>query len=200
MLGTWMLCGNGWSLIWTLYDIIMVGTWMHCQSTETANDSAKVQKQQQKTTNNPYKCSQNGPSSIKPANKQQILEFWTRKEQNRSAGNISKKARTKHKTKERMFKNPSKTHAANQNFATATTKSVRAACQPPGKNNKKKDKKKNNKNKKLITNNNNKNTKDNNKKTPPPPTAPPPPTPPPPTPPPPTTTTAKQQQQQQQQQ
>ena len=44
MLGTWMLCGNGWSLIWTLswlahalrewmesdLDVIMVGTWMLC--------------------------------------------------------------------------------------------------------------------------------------------------------------------------
>ena len=44
MLGPWMLCGNGWSLIWTLsclshgcsagvnigsdLDVIMVGTWM----------------------------------------------------------------------------------------------------------------------------------------------------------------------------
>ena len=27
MVGTWMLCGNGWSLIWTF---IMVGTWMLC--------------------------------------------------------------------------------------------------------------------------------------------------------------------------
>ena len=44
MLGTWMLCGNGWSLIWTLswlahalrewmesdLDVIMLGTWMLC--------------------------------------------------------------------------------------------------------------------------------------------------------------------------
>ena len=45
MVGTWMLCGNGWSLIWTLsawhmdalrewmesdLDVIMVGTWMLC--------------------------------------------------------------------------------------------------------------------------------------------------------------------------
>ena len=46
MLGTWMLCGSGWSLIWTLswvahgcsagmdgvsdLDVIMVGTWMLC--------------------------------------------------------------------------------------------------------------------------------------------------------------------------
>ena len=47
MVGTWMLCGNGWSLIWTLpyhggdmdalrermgsdLDLIMVGTWMLC--------------------------------------------------------------------------------------------------------------------------------------------------------------------------
>ena len=42
--GTWMLCGNGWSLIWTLsclahalrewmesdLDVIMVGTWTLC--------------------------------------------------------------------------------------------------------------------------------------------------------------------------
>ena len=45
MVGTWILCGNGWSLIWTLswsahgclrewmesdMDVIMVGTWMLC--------------------------------------------------------------------------------------------------------------------------------------------------------------------------
>ena len=42
MVGPWMLCGNGWSLIWTLswsalrqwiwsdLDVIMVGTWMLC--------------------------------------------------------------------------------------------------------------------------------------------------------------------------
>ena len=45
MVGTWMLCGNGWSLIWTLswlahgcsagrmesdLEVIMVGTWMLC--------------------------------------------------------------------------------------------------------------------------------------------------------------------------
>ena len=28
MVGTWMLCGNGWSLIWTLNNYISVGTWM----------------------------------------------------------------------------------------------------------------------------------------------------------------------------
>ena len=44
MVGTWMLCRNGWSLIWTVswlahgcsarmesdLDVIMVGTWMLC--------------------------------------------------------------------------------------------------------------------------------------------------------------------------
>ena len=38
MVGTWMLCGDGWNLIWTLsrewmesdLDVIMVGTWMLC--------------------------------------------------------------------------------------------------------------------------------------------------------------------------
>ena len=36
-------------------DVIMVGTWMHCESTETANDEqpVKMQAQQQKTTNDP---------------------------------------------------------------------------------------------------------------------------------------------------
>ena len=53
MVGTWMLCGNGWSLIWTLYhgwymdalrewmesdlDVIMVGTWLLCEGTEKAS-------------------------------------------------------------------------------------------------------------------------------------------------------------------
>ena len=47
MVGTWMLCGNGWSLIWRYHgwhmdalrewmesdlDVIMVGTWMLCGS------------------------------------------------------------------------------------------------------------------------------------------------------------------------
>ena len=27
MVGAWMLCGNGWSLIWTLSWVIMGGTW-----------------------------------------------------------------------------------------------------------------------------------------------------------------------------
>ena len=30
MVGPWMLCGIGWSLIWTL-DVMMVGPWMLCE-------------------------------------------------------------------------------------------------------------------------------------------------------------------------
>ena len=79
MVGTWMLCGNGWSLIWTLswsahgcsaemdgsdLDVIMAGTWMLCRngwsliwtsSWSAHGCSAKVQKQQ--ATNNPKNCS-----------------------------------------------------------------------------------------------------------------------------------------------
>ena len=141
MVGTWMLCGNGWRLMWTLsWNLIWTLSWLAhvcsacsdvvCSSMDALrNDESlrKGQRQQQKTANIPSKCSRNGPSSIQRAKK----TAKPRVSQQRERTNTTEKKCSKtHKENARC-----RPKLGNSNNENRPKQGVRAAGQPVGKNN-----------------------------------------------------------------
>ena len=122
MVGTWRLCGNGWSLIWTL-------SWL-------AHGGSAKGKILQITRKNAVKTALPAQNALKQS---KTSSFGPQKSkiatQAKSAKKQERNTKAENKCSKTRGKRTLQTKTSQQQQRKEAQKGVRAACQPPGNNN-----------------------------------------------------------------